>query len=510
MSSLRKLRTYAALGCLLLAASPPALARRIKRDDSAPWSGQVPKIVSLTGVGDSQFAAQVNMGVDSAAQSFNLTLSSTIAYTVVAGTNCSSCVTDNANLYNPAKSTTYQTYGSGITNVSLGTGAVAGDSAKEACGLKTSNGTFWNYANQTIIIATGSDSAATPTPFTGGSGIVGLGLTGVPNLADSLLGQQFMLHPNRSTVNVGFALGSDSAQGSNAGQMHVLAPDPNSYQGDISLVNVASVNAGQKPPNLASADWAVPVTQWVFSNGGGGSANSPAAFVAIPEISLPSIYVPATAAPTIYALIANSTQSGVDGNSTVWSVPCSSKFSFSATIGGVSFTATEKDLVLNNGTGCVSAIRSWADPSMGTYIFGSKFLQNAYIVFSASSSGMAASQVGWATRASGGSSNHTGAIVGGVIGGLAGLALLIGGIFMFMRWRKRDRTAPSQKAMTDDRSSWYPASTTVGSPAPHGGYSGLPQTPGTAFSDFSTSPQPGFQPLAPVHMEVERSPGRPA
>lgn len=40
-------------------------------------------------------------------------------------------------------------YGSGATNVSLGTGAVAGDSAKEACGLKTSNGTFWNYANQT-------------------------------------------------------------------------------------------------------------------------------------------------------------------------------------------------------------------------------------------------------------------------------------------------------------------------------------------------------------------------
>jgi len=248
----------------------------------------------------------------------------------------------------------------------------------------------------------------------------------------------------------------------------------------------------------------------VFSNNGGGSANSPSAFVAIPEISLPSIYMPSSAAPTIYALVANSTLARVDGNSSVWSIPCNSKFSFSATIGGVSFTATEKDLVINTGTGCESAIRSWTDPSLNTYILGSRFLQNAYIVFSASSSGMAASQVGWATRPSGSSSSsHTGAIVGGVIGGLAGLALIIGGIFMFMRWRKRDRTAPSQKAMTDDRSSWYPASTTVGSPAP-GGYSGLPQTPGTAFSDFPTSPQPGFQPLAPVHMQVERSPGRPA
>lgn len=150
-----------------------------------------------------------------------------------------------------------------------------------------------------VIVATGSDSAATPTPFTVGSGIVGLGLTAVPNFADSLLGQQFMIHPNRSTVNVGFALGSDSAQGSNAGQMHVLAPDPGSYTGDIQLVNVASVNAAQKPPNLASTDWAVPVTQWVFSNNGGGSANSPSAFVAIPEISLPSIYMPSSAAPTI-------------------------------------------------------------------------------------------------------------------------------------------------------------------------------------------------------------------
>jgi len=62
-------------------------------------------------------------------------------------------------------------------------------------------------------------------------------------------------------------------------------------------------------------------------------------------------------------------------------------------------------------------------------------------------------------KPAGGSDNHAGAIAGGVVGGLAGLALVAAGLFLLMRWDRKRASARSAPLMA--QSAGYPGSGTT-------------------------------------------------
>ncbi len=66
--------------------------------------------------------------------------------------------------------------------------------------------------------------------------------------------------------------------------------------------------------------------------------------------------------------------------SEAWSIPCNSTFSFGVVVDGQNFTMDQSVLVveLPDGT-CVSGIEGWADNSVTTYLFGSRFVSAIYL-----------------------------------------------------------------------------------------------------------------------------------
>jgi len=211
------------------------------------------------------------------------------------------------------------------------------------------------------------------------------------------------------------------------------------------------------------------------------------------EVYLPEIVVPFSVAPSIFNLINSSRLTRIDRNSTVWAVPCDSKFQLALSVGSVTFALSEKDLIVKNGTSCESAIRSWLDPAMSTYLFGNTFLRKSYIVFTASRDGISHSKLGFANRSipSNPHNQKIGVIVGAAVGGVALLTLILGGIFLFLKWRNRDRTAPSSQFNQDVLSNPTTPGT-LGSTAP---LSWAPYDPRQASS--YTPPEPRRQSQVP-------------
>ena len=72
-----------------------------------------------------------------------------------------------------------------------------------------------------------------------------------------------------------------------------------------------------------------------------------------------------------------------DGQSTIYVVPCNSKFSLSTIIGGQTWQVDQTLLVQELGDGtCVSNIQGWADTNNDQYLFGSAFLSSVYVCVS--------------------------------------------------------------------------------------------------------------------------------
>ena len=84
--------------------------------------------------------------------------------------------------------------------------------------------------------------------------------------------------------------------------------------------------------------------------------------------------------PTDAAVKGSSSRQADDGQSTVYVVPCNSKFSLSTVIGGQSWQVDQALLVLKQGDGtCVSTIQGWTDTNNKQYLFGSTFLSSLYV-----------------------------------------------------------------------------------------------------------------------------------
>ncbi|KDQ07193.1 hypothetical protein BOTBODRAFT_39029 [Botryobasidium botryosum FD-172 SS1] len=441
----------------VLAPSPQPTASSAQKDPKLPpWAGQNTQRIPLVNNGG-QYLASVRMGRKDPYQIFNLTLSTTIGYTIIAGMSCSACVPNVAPLYNASESESqgFKHMSGDSEQISIGAGVVGGAIVKESCAVATDGGRWWTYDNQTLLVAS-SGSSIFPDVFNAGSGIVGLGLSAVQTPADSILGQLLATGHN-DYVTVAFAL--DGAQNANGtgkgGELHVLAPDPDAYDLPLAFVKTAALGDGQRPPTVPSTDWAVPMDSWRVT-ASGGQVNGTSGTVAIVEPFWPEVVVSHSAAVLIYDLIDSSKVVRVDRSENVWSIPCHAKLNFTATFGGVVVVTTEKDLIVPAGDGCESALRSWVDPNMTTYLLGSAFMQNAYIVLTASAAGMSTSIMGFAVRSAPGTVRDWGlhkqevaSVVGNVIGGIILFALSAGAVYMLVKWQRSKRQAPSAQFMND-------------------------------------------------------------
>jgi len=463
------------------------------------------------------YYASVRMGGGDSPQMFNLSVSSTIGYIVVAGDSCASC--SSTTLYNSTKSPTFQSSGAASVAVNLGGGDTAsGMTGKETCGLKTNDGQWWTYDNQTIMVASGASSNSDTSVFSQTlSGVLGLGISAVATNSDSFVGQWLAAHKNMSSFSIGLALSSnsDSASG-DGGSMDVLGPDPNSFRGNITTVSLSTPGDGQTPSVVGSSDWAVKMNGWTASADSSNSVGGLNA-IAIIEPIIPSVIVPQTAAPTMFSLVSGSKLARIDGNSSVWSIPCDARFSLTFAFGGENFTMTENDLVVHTSTGCESAVRSWVDPSLTTYVLGNAFIRNAYIIFNVSQGGAQTSSIGFAQPAVRPHSNKVGVVVGSVIGVMAGIVILLGLGFYLLRRRGAHRAASASYVPAVVPTEPKYLDTPPGSAIPTGNSLYVPQ-PGdfaaqqqqALYQNRSLPGSPGLEPThsatTPMEMWVSRGP----
>jgi len=383
-----------------------------------------------------RYIVPAQMGTGSHIQTFNFALSMGTPLISVAGTTCSTGC-NSAPLYNQAQSSTAQTL-SQNGNFSLpGGGTASGQFITEDCTLPSNNGSGWAYPDQPIMVAANSSDVFNSDV----SGIFGLqaGTGNAPQFNASVIGALFGRQPARSSFSYGMSLEPPSAGSNSAGQLHWLAADPSSYTGTVTRKNItiASSQVGNEVLSAQNTMTVFELDKWVVSLPGGKTVINAAVQAGL-DPYYPGIYFPADQAKLIYDQVSGSSSStGDKGQSTIWTIPCDTKFSLALTIGDASFSLDQSKLILKNSDGsCTSYLRGWADSGNTQYLFGSSFLSTIYLIFDISNpnSGQP-DQVGFANRKSG-SSTPVGAIVGGVIGGVALIALIIGG-FWWLRIRSR-------------------------------------------------------------------------
>ena len=84
--------------------------------------------------------------------------------------------------------------------------------------------------------------------------------------------------------------------------------------------------------------------------------------------------------PTDASIKGSSSKLANNGQSTVYVVPCNSKFSLSTIIGGQTWQVDQTLLVQKSDDGtCVSNIQGWTDANNNQYVFGSAFLSSLYV-----------------------------------------------------------------------------------------------------------------------------------
>ncbi|KAG8869205.1 hypothetical protein FRB97_001510 [Tulasnella sp. 331] len=273
--------------------------------------------------------------------------------------------------------------------------------------------------------------------------------------------------------NVGGSGARDSSV-ANGGTIHIFQPDPQFFTPPIAVLPVADASSqaqfGATPSQLASFDWTVQTEGWAFSPRSGKKANTiqggNATFATL-EMAYPYILLTLADATKIFSIVKGAQEYNVSSTATTslgasvyqdtdaisWSVPCSTvaQMSVTFTFQGVTIPVQSNALYTNIGGDCVSNIKGWADSNRTTYILGSTFMSSAYITYTAFSNSAQTNQIGFANRQTASkSSPNTGAIVGGVIGGIVLLLFVGRGAFNFGRQRGRTE-APSSTYLSTVR-----------------------------------------------------------
>jgi hypothetical protein len=416
MKSISLLSLYA---CLAVAA------------DSGFWN------VPLSTDSSRRYTLNVQMGIGNATQRFDLALTGGTPFTSVAGAGCSSC--GNVNSYNQQISTTAQTLGNSAGINLIGGGSTSGSLILEDCALQAKNGSSWKYPNQTIIVSNQS------SVYVGSvSGLVGLASgRSTGDLNASIVGGVFSRQPNRPSVSYGLALQPTNGKNTdNAGSLHWLGADPSAYTGGVTW-KTTTVTSNS---DAAFFD----IDGWQFKTGGTTVINSNQDLSSTIDPYYVNMFFPSQEAQLIHAAVkGSSSQPANDGQSTIYTVPCNSKFSLSTTIGGQGWQVDQALLVQkqDNGT-CVSNIQGWADSNNRQYVFGSAFLSSLYVIVQIGNpNGSQNDQIGFARRSA--PPSIVGPVVGGVVGGVGGIAIISLAIFFWVR--RRDQKKLKDMIDSEDR-----------------------------------------------------------
>ncbi|QRV76792.1 aspartyl protease [Ceratobasidium sp. AG-Ba] len=482
------------------------------------------------------YHSSVRMGSDD--QKFNFSISGSTGYTIVAGQVCNACGDQNP-LYTGKNSTSFQPLGSVLDVAVDGVNQVFGNLAKENCGLKQTNGSWWQYNNQTILIANSVNDGTRDVFNVNISGIFGLSPTaesGSPT--DTVLGAWLSRHPQAQNVSVGFALkrpdilnttasSNNSTVSTNssspAGEMHMLAPDPDSYYGQLSYVPTVSYEStggstsgtggGQQ---MQATGWSTKLEEWTFLNGNGDRAVGGQGAVAAVDPWYAAIIMPRSQSENIFAKIAGSQLvSPPEASQQIWNIPCNTRMNLTISIGGIDFDMDPRDMIIQGDTVagntqkrqdamCECAVQGWTDPEVPGYMLGSSFMRNAYVVYNtAQSNSSQENSIGFGRRfpfnppsaAQSQQARTTGIIIGSVVGVVALIGLAALGWLWVRTTRRNAHRAPSDE--------FTPRSPSV---FVHGGYSidggrntgakigGLSITPGVIFTAFSGNDRRGSDP----------------
>ncbi|KAG9121318.1 hypothetical protein FRC07_002760, partial [Ceratobasidium sp. 392] len=328
------------------------------------------------------------MGSDD--QKFNFSITGSTGYTVVAGQVCNACGDQNP-LYSSSNSSSFQPLGSALDISVDGINQVFGTLAKENCGLKQSNGSWWPYNNQTVLVA-GSVNDGTRDVFNQHiSGILGLSPTAETRSAtDTVLGAWLARNPQAKSVSVGFALkrpdilnatvntanitsaGNSTslarrnstalAMGNNtssAGEMHMLAPDPDAYHGELNYAPVTSYQSsggstagtggGQQ---MQAAGWSTKLERWTFLNANGEQVTGGEGAIAAVDPWYTGIIMPKSQSESIFAKIPGSQLiSAPDASQQTWNIPCNTHMNMTISIAGIDFDMDPRDMVEQGDTG---------------------------------------------------------------------------------------------------------------------------------------------------------------
>lgn len=434
----------------LAAALPNLLDRRSTPAAAPPARIDIPLLFDSSG----RYIIPVGMSPGPHVQNFNFTLATSTGLTSVAGTGCSSC--SGVSLYNQSASTSAKSLDLS-DEVSLVSGAFSGTVIKENCDMKTSNGSSWNYPNQTIVVANQQNSSSV---FAHGvSGIIGLGTNRISTpttgnnftagFNDTIFGEWLQRNLDQDAFQFGMSLNppvltptSASSQAvasptsTSAGTLHWLQPDSSAYNTQQIVYKNVENNSSVTYASGSQPDWSVVLDGWEFQ--GTDTIETQQEFMASVDPYYTDIYFPMQQAQIINAAISGSSlQTGLSSlgtQSEAWTVPCDAEFSLTVIIGSQKFTLDQSALVINLGNNvCVSGIEAWTDTSIDEYLLGALFIQKFYLVFSISRNGT--DTVGFAPRAVVSKGSKRGAIIGGTVGGVVGVFLLGLAAFFFIRSR---------------------------------------------------------------------------
>ncbi|TFK38596.1 aspartic peptidase domain-containing protein [Crucibulum laeve] len=327
-----------------------------------------PVIVPLTTDVNRRYVIEVEM----ANTTFPFALSLGTGYSLVAASDCTSCGSEKRYDVNSVPGSPA---GSQVVTV-LGSSA-SGAVMQENCSMVTHDRSLWHYPEHPMVVVNQS------------SGLVSFGISGLLGLGTNIRDGKFNLSAlggwlsssiGFSNVSFGLLLNPPQKLSSDAGQLHWLAPDPSSYQGDVTWKNLITTTS-------LDSDWVFQMDSWVFNltNNGSQSRSGGNMTTAVDPYN-PNIIFPFDIAHSIHSSIDGAVLKTQTSMSSVWSIPCDSQMSLTITVGVHPYTLLEDKLIQSDGGSCTSAIEGWADSTNDAYLFGATFISSAYLCVPASSS----------------------------------------------------------------------------------------------------------------------------
>ncbi|KAJ3726615.1 aspartic peptidase domain-containing protein [Lentinula raphanica] len=418
---------------LLICLSPTsgASGSPLKRDSSSPQPSTL--FIPLKFDDNKRYTVNVSLPTNdsSQSQSFAFALSTSTGISSVAGQGCVSC--GGSSTYSMPSSTQM----GALRNVTVLDGGVSGPIINQTCKLQLQNGSSWSWVDQSFVVANQSNSMYSSDI----SGILGVGTNSREgSFNETPMAFWLADNPGQTNFSYGLALNSPSDASSNddAGTFHWLAPDHDSYEGDIvwkSLINSNSTNS-------INADSFVEMDAWNYQSDNGVNISAYTGLLTVVDPLFNDLVFPRDQARSIYGTISGYSRQESSSTTAVYTLPCDTRMKLTLTFGTVSATLTENQLVQNLGNStCLGVLQEWTSENVTQYLLGASLISNIYLIFQGSDAG---SSFGFANRKSSSPTLNAASIAGVVLGSLAFLIMVIIAVVLVLRWlrRRKLKSAP--------------------------------------------------------------------